>query len=90
MTTLSTHDTKRGEDVRARLAVLAEIPNDWGALVRFLMASAPLPNPRFAYLLWQTFIGAGFIDARAHARLCREGDARGARRDRLDRPVAAL
>ena len=29
MTTLSTHDTKRQEDVRARLAVLAEWPQDW-------------------------------------------------------------
>ena len=29
MTTLSTHDTKRQEDVRARLAVLAEWPEDW-------------------------------------------------------------
>jgi (1->4)-alpha-D-glucan 1-alpha-D-glucosylmutase len=25
------------------------------------MSAAPLPNPRFSYLLWQTFIGAGFI-----------------------------
>ena len=33
MTTLSTHDTKRQEDVRARLAVLAEIPEDWAAAV---------------------------------------------------------
>ena len=29
MTTLSTHDTKRQEDVRARLAVLAEWPESW-------------------------------------------------------------
>jgi (1->4)-alpha-D-glucan 1-alpha-D-glucosylmutase len=34
MTTLSTHDTKRQEDVRARLAVLAEIPQEWGGQVR--------------------------------------------------------
>ena len=34
MTTLSTHDTKRSEDVRARLAVLAERPEDWAAWVR--------------------------------------------------------
>ncbi len=61
MTTLSTHDTKRGEDVRARLAVLAELPYEWAQTVRQLMAAAPLPNPRFAYLLWQTFAGAGFI-----------------------------
>ncbi len=33
MTTLSTHDTKRGEDVRARLAVLAERPAEWAAAV---------------------------------------------------------
>jgi (1->4)-alpha-D-glucan 1-alpha-D-glucosylmutase len=33
LTTLSTHDTKRQEDVRARLAVLAEIPQGWAAEV---------------------------------------------------------
>src|SRR6516162_3140075 len=33
LTTLSTHDTKRQEDVRARLAVLAEIPQEWAAEV---------------------------------------------------------
>jgi (1->4)-alpha-D-glucan 1-alpha-D-glucosylmutase len=62
MTTLSTHDTKRGEDVRARLAVLAELAAEWAAVERRLMMAAPLPNPRFAHLLWQTFAGAGFID----------------------------
>jgi len=36
MTTLSTHDTKRQEDVRARLAVLAEIPQEWGSQVRLV------------------------------------------------------
>jgi (1->4)-alpha-D-glucan 1-alpha-D-glucosylmutase len=69
MTTLSTHDTKRGEDVRARLAVLTELPREWGALVRDLMGLLPLPaDLPFAYLLWQTFVGAGFIDReRMHA-----------------------
>ena len=33
MTTLSTHDTKRAEDVRARLALLSEIPDEWAAAV---------------------------------------------------------
>ena len=33
MTTLSTHDTKRGEDVRARISVLSEIPDRWADLV---------------------------------------------------------
>jgi (1->4)-alpha-D-glucan 1-alpha-D-glucosylmutase len=61
MTTLSTHDTKRGEDVRARLAVLAELPREWTALAGQLMAAAPLADRPFAYLLWQTFVGAGPI-----------------------------
>ena len=70
MTTLSTHDTKRGEDVRARLAVLSEIPDDWATLVTALMRSAPLPDAPFAYLLWQTFAGVGFIERdRMHAYL---------------------
>ncbi|MGL5858759.1 MAG: malto-oligosyltrehalose synthase [Angustibacter sp.] len=34
MTTLSTHDTKRSEDVRARLATLSEYPREWAATVR--------------------------------------------------------
>ena len=68
MTTLSTHDTKRSEDVRARLAVLTELPDDWTELVSALMKSAPLPDAAFAYLLWQTIVGAGFITRdRLHA-----------------------
>ncbi len=62
MTTLTTHDTKRSEDVRARLAVLAEIPAEWEALVRELMTRVPMPNRGLAYLLWQTFVGAGLIE----------------------------
>ena len=56
MTTLSTHDTKRSEDLRARLAVLAELPQEWGDTARRLMALAPVPNPAFGYLLWQTAV----------------------------------
>ena len=68
MTSLSTHDTKRDEDVRARLAVLAELPDEWEALARRLMQQAPVPDAAFGYLLWQTFAGAGFIDRdRMHA-----------------------
>ncbi len=40
MTTLSTHDTKRSEDVRARLAVLAELPEEWAAAVAGWQARA--------------------------------------------------
>ncbi len=68
MTALSTHDTKRGEDVRARLAVVSELPDEWSALVRGLMAAAPIADASFAYLLWQTFAGAGLIArTRMHA-----------------------
>jgi (1->4)-alpha-D-glucan 1-alpha-D-glucosylmutase len=63
MTTLSTHDTKRQEDVRARLAVLAEIPAEWGRQVdewhsRALSLGAADVDPDTEYLLWQTLVGA--------------------------------
>jgi (1->4)-alpha-D-glucan 1-alpha-D-glucosylmutase len=68
MTTLSTHDTKRGEDVRARIAVLAELPAEWAATVRELAAAAPLPAGPVQQLVWQTVIGAWPIPAeRLHA-----------------------
>jgi (1->4)-alpha-D-glucan 1-alpha-D-glucosylmutase len=64
MTTLSTHDTKRQEDVRARLAVLAEIPAEWAREAgRWHERAAGLaggrhPEPGTEYLLWQTLLGA--------------------------------
>ncbi len=68
MTTLSTHDTKRSEDVRARLAVLPELGQRWYDTAAELLAAAPIPNQAFGYLLWQTFVGAGFIERdRMHA-----------------------
>ncbi|WP_434740186.1 malto-oligosyltrehalose synthase [Micromonospora sp. SH-82] len=68
MTTLSTHDTKRGEDVRARLAVLAELPGRWADQVGAWTDRAPLPDPAFAHLLWQTAVGAWPIERdRLHA-----------------------
>jgi (1->4)-alpha-D-glucan 1-alpha-D-glucosylmutase len=68
MTTLSTHDTKRSEDVRARLAVLAEIPSEWTRLVRWLMARHPLADRPLAHLVWQNLVGAWPLSReRAHA-----------------------
>ena len=58
MTSLSTHDTKRGEDVRARLAVLSEVPGDWTEVVRRWVRFAPLPDPALAHLIWQVAVGA--------------------------------
>jgi len=68
MTTLSTHDTKRSEDVRARLAVLSELTGEWAGAVRKFTATAPLPDGSFGSLLWQTVVGAWPIERdRLHA-----------------------
>jgi len=68
MTTLSTHDTKRSEDVRARLHVLAEIPDEWVAAVDEWSGLAPLADRTFANLLWQAAVGAWPIEReRLHA-----------------------
>jgi (1->4)-alpha-D-glucan 1-alpha-D-glucosylmutase len=68
MTTLSTHDTKRGEDLRARLAVLAELPQEWGETARALMTLAPVPNAAFGYLLWQTAVALPALGPATRAR----------------------
>ena len=68
MTTLSTHDTKRGEDTRARITVLSELPDDWAALVRELRANAPLDDGPLENLLWESIVGAWPASAdRLHA-----------------------
>ena len=64
----STHDTKRGEDVRARLAVLSEMPAEWQRQVHFwnrilrarlgdLEGTAP-PDRNDEYLFYQLLLGA--------------------------------
>jgi (1->4)-alpha-D-glucan 1-alpha-D-glucosylmutase len=63
MTTLSTHDTKRSEDVRARLAVLAEIPGEWATRLRRWSARHPLPERSLELLAWQNLVGAWPIPA---------------------------
>ena len=68
MTALSTHDTKRGEDVRARLAVLAEVPEAWSAFAEQVLAASEVPNRAFAYFVAQTLVGTGPIEReRMHA-----------------------
>ena len=64
----STHDSKRSEDVRARINVLAEIPGLWRLRVRewrrfnrnhkHLVNGRPAPTPNDEYLLYQTLVGA--------------------------------
>src|SRR6266581_3738613 len=65
---LSTHDTKRSEDVRARLNVLSELPQEWqanlqrwsdlNAQYRRDLDDAPVPDANEEYLLYQTLLGA--------------------------------
>ena len=69
----STHDSKRSEDVRARISVLSEMPEEWGAQVsrwRELShafkrrepsgsaSASEIPSPNDEYLLYQTLVGA--------------------------------
>ncbi|MCW2545207.1 MAG: treY [Frankiales bacterium] len=59
MTALSTHDTKRSEDVRARLAVLTHDPSSWVETVERWSAAMPERLDRGTELLvWQTLLGA--------------------------------
>jgi len=64
MNTLSTHDTKRSDDVRARLAVLTEIPGQWRSVLHRWsrrnrqFKSGKLPDRNTEYFLYQTLIGA--------------------------------
>jgi (1->4)-alpha-D-glucan 1-alpha-D-glucosylmutase len=75
----STHDSKRGEDVRARLNVLSEIPGAWKAAVtkwrtinrRFKtdVRGALAPDPNEEYFLYQTLVGVWPSDEVDPARL---------------------
>jgi (1->4)-alpha-D-glucan 1-alpha-D-glucosylmutase len=57
MTTSTTHDTKRGEDVRARIGLLSQEPSLWGELVGTWMMQAPPPDAATALFLWQNVFG---------------------------------
>ncbi|WP_061962208.1 malto-oligosyltrehalose synthase [Demequina flava] len=62
MTCLSTHDTKRSEDVRARLGVLSEAADKWDVLVTKLQHATEQMRPalldgRTENLWWQTLVG---------------------------------
>jgi (1->4)-alpha-D-glucan 1-alpha-D-glucosylmutase len=58
MTTMSTHDTKRSEDARARISVIAELPQEWTATLNTLRELAPIPDGPYENLLWQAVVGA--------------------------------
>jgi (1->4)-alpha-D-glucan 1-alpha-D-glucosylmutase len=68
MTATATHDTKRGEDARARLLALAELPGEWASAIgRWKILNAPhlvvdgnarSPSAAFEYMLYQALVGA--------------------------------
>ncbi|MGB3696138.1 MAG: malto-oligosyltrehalose synthase [Gordonia sp. (in: high G+C Gram-positive bacteria)] len=71
MSALSTHDTKRGEDVRARIAVIAQTPQRWRMFVAELWALAPPPDTVVCYFLLQNVVGVWPADGRPDATLAR-------------------
>jgi (1->4)-alpha-D-glucan 1-alpha-D-glucosylmutase len=57
MVTLSTHDTKRAEDVRARIGVLSQVPALWNELVSKWAIMTPPPDEWTAHFLLQNVFG---------------------------------
>jgi (1->4)-alpha-D-glucan 1-alpha-D-glucosylmutase len=64
MTTLSTHDTKRGEDVRARIGVLSQVPSLWSEFVNRWEKIVPSPDPATGLFLWQNIFGVWPADGK--------------------------
>jgi (1->4)-alpha-D-glucan 1-alpha-D-glucosylmutase len=72
LTATATHDTKRGEDARARILALAEIPEDWAtAVAQWRDANARCaqqadglraPSAAHEYMIYQALIGAWPLD----------------------------
>jgi len=68
MVTTATHDTKRGEDARLRIALLSEMPREWGRRVtswqrlnrrhRSEIEGAAVPGRDVEYFFYQTLVGA--------------------------------
>jgi (1->4)-alpha-D-glucan 1-alpha-D-glucosylmutase len=71
----TTHDTKRSEDVRARIAALSEMPDAWDERLvhwqqlntdkRAVRDSRPIPDGNVEYLIYQTMLGAWPFDPAA-------------------------
>lgn len=62
MVTLSTHDTKRSEDVRARIGVLSQVDSLWTELVAKWVLAAPPPDPDTGRFLLQIAFGTWPVD----------------------------
>ncbi len=72
----ATHDNKRGEDVRARISVLSEMPGEWqqnlelwheqNRPLKEIVEGEKVPNRNREYFLYQTLIGAWPFEEREH------------------------
>jgi (1->4)-alpha-D-glucan 1-alpha-D-glucosylmutase len=88
----TTHDTKRSEDVRARMAVIAETPREWRQLIarwsrlnaskKTLRDGSTMPSRNDEYLLYQTLVGTWPIES--------TDAAQGVPADYVDRIVAYM
>jgi (1->4)-alpha-D-glucan 1-alpha-D-glucosylmutase len=70
MVALTTHDTKRGEDVRARIGVLSQVPSLWSELVAKWMLASPPPDAGTALFLLQNVFGVWPVDGTVTDELC--------------------
>ncbi|MFC2149725.1 malto-oligosyltrehalose synthase [Candidatus Auribacterota bacterium] len=76
----STHDVKRGEDVRARINVLSEIPRQWEQNIKLwsdinkdhrkMIKGRSFPDKNDEYFLYQTLIGACPMNDNEHDDFC--------------------
>ena len=62
MVALTTHDTKRGEDVRARIGLLSQVPSLWAELIGKWTLTAPPPDAGTGLFLWQNVFGVWPVD----------------------------
>ncbi|NTY59052.1 malto-oligosyltrehalose synthase [Mycolicibacterium sphagni] len=69
MTTLTTHDTKRGEDVRARIGVLSQVPSLWAEFAASWQTTTPAPDPATALFLLQNIFGVWPADGQVTEQL---------------------
>lgn len=93
LSTTATHDTKRGEDSRARLYALSEAPGDWqravarwagiNAVHRTNLPSDPAPEPAIEWMFYQALAGAWPADLIVDDKVDGEEDRLAALRDRM-------
>jgi len=92
----TTHDTKRSEDVRARMVLLAECPSAWADLVADLFRfsqrhrSAAGPDDATLYLLFQTLVGAWPLDSERAAAYMLKASREAKRQTSWTHPDAAF